>query len=164
MALSEHQTAWVKDFTGLAAAKQSFDDEIGLKRAIVAEVRKSIDSNKEKLKDAISFEVGGRKSLDEDGSQLSEADATEYGKADLTWDQMKKINGVASFMETLQRKMEAATIKRPNKNGFLEDSPLFTEQEITDELFTPLVRERLLPETLVPKDYSETAKMIEGSN
>jgi len=164
MSLDENQVIWVQELTGLAAAKQSFDNETGLKRAIIAEVRKSIESNKEKLIEAVTFEVAGRKSLDRDGSQLSEADATEYGKADLSWDQMKKINGVGRFMEALERKMESATIKRPGKNGDPEEGPLFTEQEITDELYTPLVRERLLPETLVPKDYSETAKMIEGSN
>ena len=164
MSLNEHQVIWVQEFTGLAAIKQSFDDETALKRAIIAEVRKSIESNKAKLVDAVTFEVAGRKSLDQGGSQLSEADSTEYGKADLNWDQMKKINAVGNFMTALERKMEAATIKRPGKNGAMEDQPLFTDQEITDELFTPLVRERLLPETLVPKDYSETAKMIEGSN
>lgn len=164
MPLDNHQVTWVQDFTGLAATKQSFDNETGLKRAIVTEVRKSIEKNKEKLIDAVTFEVAGRKSLDQGGSQLSEADNTEYGKAELTWDQMKKISAVGSFMDALQKKMESATIKRPNGKGVMEDMPLFTDQEITDELFTPLVRERLLPETLVPKDHSETAMMIEGSN
>ncbi len=164
MSLDNHQVTWVQEFTGLAAAKQSFDDETGLKRAIIAEIRKAIESNKEKLVDAVTFEVAGRKSLDRDGSQLSEADNTEYGKAELSWDQMKKISAVGNFMSGLQKKMESATIQRPGKNGEMEDMPLFTDQEITDELFTPLVRERLLPETLVPKEHSETAMMIEGSN
>ncbi len=41
-----------------------------------------------------------------------------------------------------------------------DGKPLFTKEEIADELFTPLVREGILPETLVPDEYSETAKML----
>jgi hypothetical protein len=42
--------------------------------------------------------------------------------------------------------------------------PLFSDEEIMNELYTPLVRDLVLPETFVPDKYSATAKMIEGSN
>lgn len=164
MTLSEPQALWIKDFTGRAAAKQSFDNEVALKQAIIKEVREKIAKEKIKLQEAITFEAGGRTTLDQDGSQRTEADSTEYGKAKLTWEQMMKVNNVAKLMQFLQDKMETPTIKRPNRNGVLVDEPLFNEREIADELFSPLVRERLLPETLVPSLYSETARMIEGSD
>ena len=42
--------------------------------------------------------------------------------------------------------------------------PLFSDDEIMNELYTPLVRELVLPETFVPDKYSATQKMIEGSD
>jgi len=164
MGLPTEQAAWLEEFTGMATVAQAYEDEIARKRAIIADVRKYLEKEKDNLQEAITFQVGKRSTLDQDGSQMTEADATEYGKAELTWDEMMKVNNVAKVMERMQQKMEEPTIQRLDKKGQLATFPLFTEQEIADELFTPLVRERLLPETLVPSVYSETARMIAGSN
>jgi hypothetical protein len=51
-----------------------------------------------------------------------------------------------------------------NPDGTLSDAmtddPLFTEDEIADEIWTPLVRAGLFPENLVKKKHSEVAKMF----
>lgn len=41
---------------------------------------------------------------------------------------------------------------------------LFTDKELTDEIFTPLVRDKVLGETLVPDKYSKTQQMLDGSD
>lgn len=41
---------------------------------------------------------------------------------------------------------------------------LFTDKELMDELYTPLVRDLVVPETFVPDKFSATQKMIDGSN
>ena len=41
---------------------------------------------------------------------------------------------------------------------------LFTDDEIMRELYTPLVRELVVPENFVPKKYSATQKMIDETN
>jgi hypothetical protein len=41
---------------------------------------------------------------------------------------------------------------------------LFGDKEIREELYTPLVRELVLPENFVPARYSATQQMIDGSN
>lgn len=41
--------------------------------------------------------------------------------------------------------------------------PLFSDEEIKEELYTPLVRSRSLPETNVPDDFSATKQMLDGS-
>ena len=48
-------------------------------------------------------------------------------------------------------------VKQPKK------VPLFKDSEIKDELYTPLVRSGLIPETNVPDDFSETKEMLDGS-
>jgi hypothetical protein len=52
-----------------------------------------------------------------------------------------------------------------DRQGFAkEQQPLFADKEIMDELYTPLVRELVLPENFVPARYSATQHMIDGSN
>ena len=42
--------------------------------------------------------------------------------------------------------------------------PLFTQQEIAKEIYTPLVKELVFPEYLVPDEYSEVHQMISETN
>jgi len=41
---------------------------------------------------------------------------------------------------------------------------LFTDDEIMNELYSPLVREQVVPDTFIHPKYSATQKMIDGSN
>lgn len=41
---------------------------------------------------------------------------------------------------------------------------LFSDKELMDELYTPLVRDLVVPETFVPDRFSATQKMIDGSD
>ena len=43
------------------------------------------------------------------------------------------------------------------------DDPLFTEDEIADEIWTPLVRAGLFPENLVKRKHSDVAKIFAGA-
>ena len=55
-----------------------------------------------------------------------------------------------------------AEMSKPLYPGFKE--PLFSKEEIQKELYTPLVQQRLLPETFVPDAYSAVQKMINATN
>jgi hypothetical protein len=48
-------------------------------------------------------------------------------------------------------------------SGDASGDPLFTEADIADEIWTPLVRAGVLPENLVQKRYSEVAKLFAGA-
>lgn len=45
-----------------------------------------------------------------------------------------------------------------------ENRPLFTNEMIMDALYTPLVREQILPETFVEDDFSRVQQMINATN
>ncbi|WP_316204467.1 hypothetical protein [Bradyrhizobium sp. SZCCHNS3051] len=70
---------------------------------------------------------------------------------------------------TLRARLEAMTttrsIMRLSDGGFFlgVPEPLFTNPEVTEELFTPLVREKILPDTIVTGRYSAVQKMLDGS-
>ena len=46
----------------------------------------------------------------------------------------------------------------------LAKQKLFTDKELTDEIFTPLVRDKVLGKTPVPDKYSKTQQMLDGSD
>jgi len=53
------------------------------------------------------------------------------------------------------------------KTGVISAGPqqaLFTTAEITDELFTPLVREKIVPDTFITGNFSKTQKMLDATN
>jgi hypothetical protein len=69
------------------------------------------------------------------------------------------------LISNFSEEMENATveIENPPGSGQMEKVPLFDKDDIANELYTPLVREGLLPETFVPDDFSRTKKQIEGA-
>jgi hypothetical protein len=70
---------------------------------------------------------------------------------------------------TLRTQLEGMTTVRsriaPDGSFFDgEPEPLFSTAEIIDEVFTPLVRQKILPETIITDGYSAVQKMLDGSN
>jgi hypothetical protein len=54
--------------------------------------------------------------------------------------------------------------KKPPLKPVLVKEKLFTEEEIAEEIYTPLVRDKTIAETFVPPQYSKTQKMLDGSD
>ena len=54
--------------------------------------------------------------------------------------------------------------KTPPLKPVLVKEKLFTEEEIAEEIYTPLVRDKTIAETFVPPQYSKTQKMLDGSD
>jgi hypothetical protein len=74
------------------------------------------------------------------------------------------------MIEQIKIRLEKETTTRSQlKAGTLElfDGPkqkLFTISEITDELYTPLIRERILPDTIVQGKFSKVQQMLDATN
>jgi hypothetical protein len=54
--------------------------------------------------------------------------------------------------------------KQVNACFSLIERPLFTIDELMAEIYTPLVQERVLPETFITDEFSKTQKMIDATN
>lgn len=70
---------------------------------------------------------------------------------DQGWDTIRRLSG----------EMKQALVEDPATG---KDARLFEDAEIFAELWQPLYRERIIPETLVPDEYSEDARMIRETN
>ncbi|MDY0746003.1 hypothetical protein SNE35_15890 [Paucibacter sp. R3-3] len=51
-----------------------------------------------------------------------------------------------------------------DENGDIVMEPLYTDEEIAEEVYMPLVRERVMPEWLVPNKWSKTQQMLDASD
>src|SRR5262249_39816356 len=56
-----------------------------------------------------------------------------------------------------------ANAKKKDKDGKLTEEFLFTDEEITEEFWTPVMRERLLPDNAIPARFSAVQKTFQAS-
>lgn len=179
-ATPEHQT-WVARFTNGTVAPAPGDDglqaeflrvareeeERKLKATYLAEVRDRVAKKKADLRTAFVFEVkveGKRiSSLGKDGDQTQTFDYREIGKRvdeAVSMSQMKLMIEAQDFLTATE-----AYLRQPRRLvPGLEDKPLFADAEVTAEVFTPLVREQIIPETFVHDRVSEVQGMLDETN
>lgn len=192
--MNEPQLTWLRKFTGAAAtdplpenptdqqlrdrleainAKER-DEELKQKEAYLAHVYKELDKEKQRVHKAFVFMV---KSKGEELSSLGKG-----GDSTTTFDSDSAVEELDEAIDIERTKlMIEATDKLTELRGYLEkpicsrtklqggqlvlrDEPLFSKQEVMDEIYTPLVREQILPETFVPKEYSAVQQMLDESN
>jgi len=110
----------------------------------------------EKGKRADNFE-GGRKEKKDKDDVFPEQSQEQY----------QKFEQARLVLELVTRQMHEAKVLDKNGEPLLDDDgkpiPLFTPEELEKELYTPLKRRRLLPDTFIPDEYSATKKMLDGS-
>jgi len=173
---------WLQEFTGisvtdgtetgtdLAQQVAGLEIEARLKQTILAEVRNELAKVKVDFQKAMATELANNKSflklkkeqlLKVEGSQIDEMDFTEIEFYDLklSSEASQSINHGTTAIANCNERLKAETVERNGKQELL-----FTAKEIADEFWTPLVRERILPETFVADMYSKTQRMLDETN
>ena len=146
-----------------ALSPEDFMIDLDQKQKVLGELRAALAPTRDKLKGAWKG-IRANKSLSvlvEDGTSIDEADATEYDMETLSKTAGDKLDIIAACTNKIINLFEdfykITSDVRPGE-------PLFTQAELMAELWTPLVRERLVPETLVPNKFSEVKKMMDETN
>src|SRR5438045_8104673 len=172
-------TEWIEEFTGLkvpggeptgkdlAAEADALEAEAAQKQQLLTDARQVVAGVKADFQKAMQLEVKTKgsyfkqKLLEVKGTQTDEADFTE-----LDFQSLKLSPGtetaIAKGKNTIinqNERLKAAEVERAGKK-----EPLFTQEEIQEEYWFPLVRERILPETFVADIYSKTQHMLDESN
>lgn len=183
MALEQGEIDWITKASGRDIAKEQVDAEARNKqksKVLAATVGGSLASARDEISAAQDFAVmlhekGAKKgkpmkwrALDEDTNQgiLSRFEL----RVDVEVDTMHDIDEdaeeippevIAKLNQSFERIKE---VERNMKLQFDDNGePLFTDAEIRNELWTPLVRSGLIPDNMVPDDYSEHAVAFEGA-
>ncbi|HEY2341577.1 MAG TPA: hypothetical protein VGH90_01045, partial [Chthoniobacteraceae bacterium] len=183
---NEKQTAainaWLEKFTGIGVADgtvkedpkvaaDAFKKDQAEKQKLLASSRQAMNVVKQNFRAAMSEDVEvregsmkdqlfGRQMLVDDGTQVDEVDFKEidFGATKLS-DRAQQ--AIKKGQATITNQSEILKGARTVRNG--ESVPLFTKDEIQNEFWTPLVRERILPETFVADHLSETKTMLARS-
>jgi hypothetical protein len=139
----------------------AFLSDMAQRKDVLAQVSKQMQEIVPDLKGAFSFEITTRDgetlpALAESGTSLNEADRTEW-EGKIPEKNRKKIEEAMPRIEKIAAVMSA-------QKSVATKKALFTRDEVADAVWTPLVRLRIIPETVVPHDYSQVAIMIEKTN
>jgi hypothetical protein len=109
-----------------------------------------------------------------DVRDIKNAKLTKGGKegaSGVDFDEIQQgVTGAYGGLRTLRKQLEAETTKPKilSKDGSAvidgPPVPLFTRDEMIDELFQPLVRAKILPDTFIEDGLSKTQKMLDATN
>ncbi|WP_149535786.1 hypothetical protein [Siccirubricoccus phaeus] len=161
-------------------------EEQALKDALIAQAIAAIEPEKERIRAACDLEAttaeepGGKEKTqrvrDKDGRQERAFDSMEApkmtraatGRKDKKLTATDATQAMALVVQESDR-LAAELVQRSyidEVKGVIatKSAKLFTNDEIMNDLYTPLVRQLVLPETFVPDKFSATQKMIDGSN
>lgn len=177
MPLHPAKDKWITDFTGVAVAAASFEYDQTMRDAVVSDMTATLDEWKGEIASGerytLTFEdegaaarlkqfFGGKArtmdSVDGGGDAMEEVDtwADMPGMQGLTPEEVERIMVAQARIVSMQEKMLAAT----DADG----ERLFTDEQIREELWTPLVREGVIPENAVPDRYSKVKEVFDGAN
>lgn len=145
-----------------------------MKEVLLERVRKRVEVEKKGLREAFVFDLKleGKQisTMGKGGDQTGAFDTEEAGKLDAAIDEARKKSSYAAMgvIVELKEMLLAQTTTRTSLKGgkLVEDSAatLFTPKEVMDELYTPLVRELVVPENFVPKEFSRVQKMLDDTS
>ncbi len=153
MTASQEMIDFLTDLSGDKAAKQlSYRLAREKKKKLVAEIDGMLtDDERDKLANAVNISTTDARTgesipLVSDRGHRHEVETRQIGKTTGFTNAE-----VLELGKTLGRVLEMA--RKLKKDGM-------SAQEIADELFTPLMRQKLIPEGQIPDEFSETAKLL----
>ncbi|HTH98710.1 MAG TPA: hypothetical protein VL574_14945, partial [Stellaceae bacterium] len=174
--MAPKQEKWLTAFVDKKAAAQKQVDKATQKQQVLLEVSLSLESDADDIQKGMDFKVlindktvmnkvkrllhvkDTMSSMNKKHDANKEID-TVHDLADLeslTPEQRKQVDAAMAKIAKMTEKMRDAVDEDGN--------PLFTDADIADEIWTPLVRQGLIPENVVPDKHSQVSKTFAGAN
>lgn len=189
---NDQQRRWVVQFTDGAVAPSEDDSpqeklqfellrknaaieqrDRKLKIAYLEQAYREVDRAKAEFRKAFIFEVereGKRvSSLGEQGDQTKTLGVEEIKQSlrDEDSNQLELIAGATQLLDSIRDGLLRHSTERwkIDKDQLVEEKiSLFTKKEVMDSIYTPLVRELVIPEGFIEKEFSQVQQMIDESN
>src|ERR1051325_4859284 len=177
--LTAPELKWITDLagdgkttSGAVTDQQRNDDAIfARKQQLLEQMAAALDLVRDEIAEGERYEltIKGRfsdktiKSIEQAGKTFEEVETREdIQKAEaLSIAQQKKI--FEAHQEAVKVKDILVNAKVPGPGNKDTDEPLFTDEEITEEFWTPVMRERLLPDNAIPPGFSAVQKPSQPS-
>ncbi len=164
------QSEWLSEVSGLAIAKAASDQRRSKKQTVTDELARKLEPMKEQLRQELTVIlktglISRIKTLDESGGQMDEFDIIDLPDVkNLTPEVQKQLIEAMAKIDLWKREALAEMVEIVNEKGEKEVVPLFDDDSITEDIYMPLVRERILPEWMVTDKFSKTQQMINASD
>jgi hypothetical protein len=176
MADDTQKIKWIEKLVGAVDAKIADDAKAEKRKVLLDKMRGELAPNKEQIKSGLTFQMiekekGSRdKILTSQGvgweDQIETEDVSKYQwaakngetHAQAGSDDVVQANRAWDLVTEMKERLKGAKFPDPPVDGEPQED-LFSDQDIADEFFEPLNREGIIPENLIPKDYSNVQKM-----
>ena len=160
--MDPNQEKWLIKLAAAAKVRLQFGPKKEAKAQALAAVFAEVDTIKGDIKVGMSFSVtqGGETvhSMTEDSEQIDEIESEEASETSgLSAQELKRAGEAQRKLVAMEKKLE----EKLRAAGY-DDKEI--QETITEELYFPLVREKLMPENLVPNKYSSTKQMLDATN
>ncbi|HLY58855.1 MAG TPA: hypothetical protein VKS60_25050, partial [Stellaceae bacterium] len=97
-------------------------------------------------------------------------DGKPQNEIDLDNEVIKRLDKDPAKAEAKAKKLFAAQnmimaqVQKMRSQKKADGTPLFTDREIADEVFAPLMRQKVIPESFIPDKYSEVSRVFQGAS
>ena len=161
--MDSEKLIFIQELVGVSADKAAFEGVENAKREALDNILGGLtDEAKEQIRAGMKFQVVDKKgkkhgkSMSKDGQEheIDTHDSVSKGRGLSKEDQPRVQKAMDQLVEIITK---AKNAKGP------DGKPLFGTQELIDNIYTPLVRERLMPENLVMDKYSEVNELIQAA-
>lgn len=178
MALDTAQREWLGSIAGLALVQRAQEKQRSAKDVRMREMAGKVDFAKETIRAEFEIKLkkkrgfGSIQVLEEEGTQVDEYDISDYEKYEMRSEYLSQMSSALAKVEQIAKEMREAMTEKLDQlgNPVLDEQgkpimvPLYTDEEIAEEVYMPLVRERIMPESMVPGRFSKTQEMIDASD
>lgn len=156
-------------------SKQELIDQ-AQKDMLIQRARATVAGQRDRIQSAFVFEIEAEgkviSTLGKGGDQTKTVDSDEAGQRmdkAISGAQQKALGEAHEFLKSVVKGLEdERTLEYVIDAGEVvpgpRDKPLFRKADIRDEIYTPLVREQILPEQMVEKQFSDVQQMLDASN
>ncbi|KZL12563.1 hypothetical protein PsAD2_03869 [Pseudovibrio axinellae] len=173
MTLTPSQIKWLSLAQGGVEEFVANSGDEEKKTEKITDILAKLDADKEVIRKAQDFQIElarhpallklthkNKKMPWMSGDMQSEVDSYADVKADTPLIPAKDVDALlAAFGKILERQAEMLSATKTDGK-----TRLFTDEDITRELWTPLIREGIIPSNIVPDKYSQFAQMFKGSS
>jgi tetratricopeptide (TPR) repeat protein len=174
------QQDWLADALALDAKLDGIENDMEKQDQVLDEVDGYLEDHLRELKvgDVFSAEViePGMLGAIKDALGLNATmwTVSKDGKAkneiDLDNEIIKRLDKDPAKAEEKAKKLFAAQnmimaqVEKMRAQKKEDGTPLFTDRDIADEVFAPLMRQKVLPESFIPDRYSEVSRVFKGAS
>jgi hypothetical protein len=168
MSLSQQEIKWIQDAAGVIPQIDAALDIENLKAKKLAKARDTVDKNVGSISVGENFKVEVLSDFLKMKVEMASITGDPNEEFDTGHDSGSMTEGLDKDSYTklmhAQSIIAGVTADLRNSNNPTTNKPLFTDKEISDAIWQPLKRQKLIPENAIPDRYSEVSRTFSGAS